>query len=732
MRLKARFFCLAGAVLLATPLTATLPASAASVSVLHGSTMRTTIFPNNAFSVADAGQLTGRRVRLRSGVDYPACGPTNYSLCDAYAMLNKLDGFDLQPRVTIPFSGPIDVSSVNDTDVFVQGPGGRTRLEQLVWDPATNVLAGISNGFLTENQQYKIVVTSAVKDAGGHPINACGGTCVVSFTTRTASAVLAHIRAALDSGVAYRQAGITDRKASFVQGGTADVFPAITVLPSLASPLNGIVRLDQTTTDPNVLIPSVVPNLINPLTVGYYAFGSFASPRYQFASASGHQDDAGGNTDGVIPVVPTKQTPKALGSDRLGFTLVLPPGPVPAGGWPVALYGVGFTRSHYDIFVTADFNASLGIATIATDPSGHAFGPNSKTTINQVGGASTTFLSYGRGRDLDGDGVIGDGLNDGVGPTAHKQPDGSYLPSRKPIDGLESGLVQTVVDNMALVRSIQAGMDVPGVGTDLLSHSRISYYGLSFGGIYGTMLMGTETQVARGLLNVPGGPIVDIARLSGFRGDLATTLSHGKPDLRNGGPGLNGFTESIPLRQDPPVTSPYPGAIPIQELFANTNWYDRSGSPETFAPLLRQRPLPGMPSKQLMFQTAYGDQTVPNPTAGTLYRAGAIFDLVTYYRNDRTPTFGSDPHGWLANPALSGREFGQLQLGTFLQTGVVTNPNPVWLETPIATIGNLDCLQYPEPQTGQAPNPKPFPLSDNCPTRPDDLNGGFEPAIPIP
>jgi hypothetical protein len=59
-------------------------------------------------------------------------------------MLNKLDGFDLQPRVTIPFSGPIDVSSVNDTDVFVQGPGGRTRLEQLVWDPATNVLAGIT------------------------------------------------------------------------------------------------------------------------------------------------------------------------------------------------------------------------------------------------------------------------------------------------------------------------------------------------------------------------------------------------------------------------------------------------------------------------------------------------------------------------------------------------------------------------------------------------------------
>jgi hypothetical protein len=732
MRKRTGLFGLAGALLMATPLAATVPAAAASVSVLHGSTMRTAIFPNNAFSVADSNQLTGRRVRLRSGVDYPACSPTNYSLCDAYAMLNKLDGFDLQPRVNLPFSGPIDVSSVNDTSVFVQGPGGRTRLEQLVWDPTSNVLAGITNGFLSENQQYKIVVTSAVKDAGGHPINACGGTCVVAFTTRTASAVLARIRGALDSGTAYAQAGITNRKASFVQGGVADVFPAATVLPSLSGPLNGIVRLDQTTTDPNHLVSSVVPNLIDPATVGNYAFGSFASPRYQFASASAHQDDAGGNTDGVIPVVPSKQTPRALGSDRLGLILVLPPGPVPAGGWPVAIYGPGFTRSDYDIFVSADLNAALGIATIATDPSGHGFGPNSKTTINQFGGASTTFLSYGRGRDLDGDGVIDSGLNDGVGPTAHKQTDGSYLPSRKPIDGLQSGLVQTVVDNMALARSIQAGMDVPGVGNDVLSHSRISYYGISFGGIYGTMLMGTDTQVSRGLLNVPGGPIADIARLSSFRVDLATTLSHGKPDLRNGGPGLNGFTESIPLRQDPPVTNPYPGAIPLQELLANTSWYDRSGSPETFAPLLRQRPLPGMPAKQLLFQTAYGDQTVPNPTAGTLYRAGDLFDLVTYYRNDRTPTYNSDPHGWLANPALSGRSFGQLQLGTFLQSGTVINPNPAWFETPIATIGNLDCLQYPDPQTGQTPSPKPFPLSDNCPTRPDDLNGGFEPTVPIP
>ncbi len=75
----------------------------------------------------------------------------------------------------------------------------------------------------------------------------------------------------------------------------------------------------------------------------------------------------------------------------------------------MAVYGPGFTRSDYDLFVTADYNASLGILTVATDPSGHGFGPLSTTTVTSSG-TPTTFLSYGRGRDLDGDGLIGDGL----------------------------------------------------------------------------------------------------------------------------------------------------------------------------------------------------------------------------------------------------------------------------------------------------------------------------------
>jgi len=738
-----------------------LPASAspaAAVSVVRGEHYGQRIFPDNVFTVPDKRQVTGLRVNFELGEDYPIvngkvqsnCDSTDYSICDAFAELNQLDGFDIQPRVTVPFSGPVDITSVDDSDFYITDDHGNfvSGLRQLTFDPAGNTLAGIADKQLQESTPYHVVVTSGIRDAGGNAVNACGSFCQTRFTTRTASASLVNIRKAMDlplsnPGNAYVRAGFpgaststASRQLSFVQGGTPDVFQAALVRPSVSDPPSGspsepqgIVRNDQVKVDPNApgaFTSSTVPVLIPPASAGYYAFGSFLSPRYQYASASGHVDSVGGNTDGVIPTVPTKATPQPFGADRIGVMVVTPdpnkfnPTTKP---WPVAIYGPGFTRSDYDLFVTADYNASLGIMTIATDPSGHGFGPQSSATVTLLSGQQTTFLTYGRGRDLDGDGLIGDGLNDGVGPTAHLQPDGSYLPSHKPLDGLQSGLQQTVVDNMALARAVMAGVSIPGVGTNVADTSDVMYYGLSFGGIYGTMLTGTDPVIHQALMNVPGGPIVDIARLSSFRGDLATTLSHGRPDLLNGGPGLNGFTEDLPLRNDPPEVISHKGAAQLQELFGETNWFDRSGSPETFAPRIYDRPDPAWASnpKNAVFQSAYADGTVPNPTAGTMYRAGDLFGHVVYYRNDKTPTYSSDPHGWLADPTLAGRTSGEQQLGVFLATGNLETTNPAWLETPGVNPpdpNNFECLHYADPQTGQAANRQPYPLSGDCPAPP--------------
>ena len=102
------------------------------------------------------------------------------------------------------------------------------------------------------------------------------------------------------------------------------------------------------------------------------------------------------------PPVPTKRTPRPFGYDRLGAIVVTPDPNAFPPPWPAAVYGPGFTRSDYDIFVSADYNASRGIVTVATDPAGHGYGSKSTTTVTSAG-VSTTFLSYGRGRDLNGD-----------------------------------------------------------------------------------------------------------------------------------------------------------------------------------------------------------------------------------------------------------------------------------------------------------------------------------------
>ncbi|MEA2655110.1 MAG: hypothetical protein QOI23_475 [Chloroflexota bacterium] len=683
MTKKARSLLVATFVLAALiPITAS---AAASVKVLTGSTPDTRIMPSNTYTIADAAQLTGLRVNL----PVPTCGSTNSSICDDLTLLNLQDGFDLRPRITVPFSGAIDITTVNAATFYLTGPTGfRTPITQLVWSPSTNVLAGEPSDFLSEAIAYSVVVTSGIKDTSGRSVIACNGACTSTFTTETATPELAKLRAALDSGSAYSAAGITtaDRTANFIQGGFREVFPAATVAE--------IERGDQVAADSAK--PLVFSTVLDAAIAGagYYAFGSFDVPRYQTIA------------DAVIPNVPSTRTPQPVGKQRVGFTLIVPAGVQPAGGWPVAIFGPGFTRSKYDLFLAADLNAAQGIATIATDPAGHAFGPASVVVVHQ-GALTTTFSGFGQGADLDGDGQIT--ASEGVGPTDHKTLDANGnivadTPSRYATAGLRDGLIQTSVNVMAMVRMIELGVDVLGDGTVTLQRHVLAYYGQSFGAIYGTMVMATDTHFSVGVLNVGGGPIVEIARLSSFRNLIADTLRVSRPTLLNGGPGLNGFTESMPLRLDPPVTNPYPGATSIQRYFDHANWQGRAGDPVAFAPLLRLRPAAGAPSKRVIFQSAFGDDTVPNPTAGELYRAGHLFDLVSYYRNDKTPTAGSDPHGFLLDPRLFGRDQGQAQMLAFISSGgsnVIDpdGPGPIW-EVPIANTRNLDCTHYPEPQTG--------------------------------
>ena len=64
-------------------------------------------FPSNLYTVRDHKQATDLRVNLPK----PDCAarPTD---CADIDVLNGLDGFNIQPRISIPFSGAIDLSTV--------------------------------------------------------------------------------------------------------------------------------------------------------------------------------------------------------------------------------------------------------------------------------------------------------------------------------------------------------------------------------------------------------------------------------------------------------------------------------------------------------------------------------------------------------------------------------------------------------------------------------------------
>jgi hypothetical protein len=644
-------------------------------------------FPSNLDTVADSTQVTG----LRVNVPLPPCSSFP-SDCADDAVLNSLDGFNIQPRIRIPFSGPIDTSTVSSSTVFLVGPAGHVvGINQAVWEPLTSTLYVESDEQLAQDSTYLLVVTRGIHDASGNPPDVTafrhdlnfgqtkdpaikayrkaligalplaerGGAdtddiaAASLFTTQSISALSAKVRAQI------RSAPAPTPNFNLAPDGSRTVFAN---LPGLS------IKWNRQTTVAGPLSPADVPvtaTQIFPGSIAKIAYGSFASPNYE-------------NSSQVIPPVGTRTgTPVVQSVNHLVFTLFVPSGVMPAGGWPVAIFGHGFTDSMNGApWAVASSLAHVGIATIAINVVGHGFGPASTYTVTPPVGPSETFAAGGRGFDQDGNTKIDS--TEGVNAAG-----GSIVSNR-------DGLRQTVFDLVELTHMLQSGVDVDGNGAADLSTSRIYYAGQSFGGIYGVELLGLESAIHAGVPNVPGGPIVEIARLSpAFRPLVGIALITRSPSLYNAAPNptLTSFNENMPLRNLPLVVDTVPGATAIQDYIDDSEWAQQSGNPEGWAPLI---------TAPVIIQFARGDQTVPNPTATRVIRAGNLASRATLFRNDLAqPIFGTskNPHTFLTNIVGPGAPFAleaQAQIATFFATdgGVTIDPDgpAPYFETPTSML----------------------------------------------
>jgi hypothetical protein len=682
-------FALARTAFLVAVIALVLPA------VALGGTSAGMPFPTNLLTTADATQATGLRVDLPP----PDCA-TRPSDCADLAELNTLDGFNVQPRLSIPFDGAIDVSTVSSDTVFLVDPtGARVGINQIVWEPAATTLHAESDELLRQATTYLLVVTDGVKAADGGELDGSafrrelnygqtkdaatkayrkrlldalhrsglepGHILTASlFTTQSITAVSEKIRRQLDAA--------TPAPISFDIGtlGEHTVFPAASV---------GLLSFRRQTGTAPTFSTSLLPGAgfpVVPGAIGTVAFGRFSSPDYETAAK-------------VIPPYPTGTgLPVPQGTNTLYVNLYLPSATKPAAGYPVAIFGHGFGDQKQGAPpAVASVLAAHGIATMAINVVGHGGGPlGTLTMLGPTGTPLATFPAGGRGSDQDGNTTIDS--TEGV----NAAPPATIVSSR-------DGLRQTVIDLMQLVREIQVGVDVNGDSVPDLDASKISYFGQSFGGIYGAQFLALEPAVHQGVLNVPGGSIVEIARLSpNFRGLVGATLFFRSPNLYNVLPpaaNFQNFVENIPLRNEPPRIDTVPGAAAIQRQLDWSEWAQNAGNPVAYAPHLRAEPLDGVPTKSVIVQFAKGDRTVPNPTASALIRAGGLEDRATYFRNDLAlaiPGYTvSNPHAFLTNIAGVPAQFAvgaQQQIATFLESGGTTIVDPDGagsiFETPIA------------------------------------------------
>jgi hypothetical protein len=647
------------AVVLGLPLAVALTAPAQATSVRHDPhDPAGSLFPSDRHTVRDGSQRTFRRVQLPR----PDCA-VRPSDCADIDVINTLDGFSTQPRITVPFTGPIDVASVNSDTVFLlnlgdtftlQGFGRRVGINQVVWDPATNTLVLQPDELLQEHSRHLLVVTDGVRDAAGRRLRPSrafdaalagpagrdtgeyhrdlrdaarlhrGGHRVVAaslFTTQSSTVELRKIRQQLQQA--------QPAPADFMIGrGTAGPVRALFATAGL----NAIRFRRQVGTGPDfaeAALPLPALNLV-PGAVAAIAYGRYRSPDYQTA-------------DKFFPPTSTLAgEPQPQGSRDLVFQLFLPAGPRPAAGWPVVLFGHGFGDSMFGApWTVASVMAAHGLATLSIHVVGHGGGAQGQLLVLPAAGEPVQVDAGGRGFDQDGNGRIDS--TEGVNAAAPRI-----------IIGSRDGLRQTVVDLLQLVRQVQAGLDVDGDGRADLDAQRLYYAGQSFGGIYGTMLLAVEPALRAGVPNVPGGSITEIARLGAFRPLSGQTLAARTPSLINvADPSGIAFNENLPLRDQPPVVNDVAGAMAIAQFLDRTQWVQQPGNPVSYAALIRRDPPPGQHARPVLVQLARGDVTVPNPTTTAILRAGALADRAVYFRNDlavaANPAVPRNPHTFLTN-----------------------------------------------------------------------------------
>jgi hypothetical protein len=665
------------------------PASAAGVKVLFNPVSpEVGPFPTDVLTVSDLAQKTGLRVNLPR----PDC-QAEPSTCDEIAAVNQLDGFSIEPRLRVRFSGPINpdtlregislvwLDDLTDEEYGLQKFGAVTPINSVSYDPATNMAFAEPDEILSQHRRYALVVTNAVRDVNGDGVEpdpaflACigrqGGYCErLAGALGRVAIQLAPPRQLVGGSVfttmsvtpwlEKARAVIRNSPIGFQRTGPKNIFAV--------ADLSALVLKAQTGVDPPVFTDvrlTILPQLEG---VDRIAFGSFRSPYF----LDGGQ---------VIPTVPTGldvELPTV--SKEVFFHVYLPGKPAPQAGYPVVIVGHSLLGNRFrDSTAVATAMATEGIAVIGVNAAGFGYGPETRLALTDRAGNTVEIAAGGRAVDLNRDGTYG-------------SSEGCVLITPPNVFGYRDCSRQTALDIMQLVRAIKAGVDLDGDGVADLDRNRIAYAGLSQGAMFGAILMAVEPDIEAAVLTAGAGSLVDTFRWvkdGPSRVAAISAMSLRKPPLFNAG--QRDYDYDWPLRYQPVRIIGVPGAVALQEYLERAEWIMMPGDALGYAPHLMSSTLPGVPIKRVLFQFGIGDLTLPNPCQTNLVRAANLRDTTSVYRHDlalaAAPDLPKDPHTLFYYPGTPAGEViaraAQRQMAEFFASGGLRVPDVNHLVRPL-------------------------------------------------